>query len=314
VGNLAEAMRAEAAAFLRAAPPAARVPFADDAMRRWIEYRPNPRPGACLADLDRPTRKAAHRLLATALQPHAFAQAMTIISLEEVLDRKEGYRRGRHSDDYYVVVFGDPATDRRWGWRFEGHHVSVTMTLDGDTVFPTPVFFGANPNATFYGEHPVVRPLALEEDLGFEVVRSLPAAVRERAVVGAGAPADIYSGPRGRTAQILPRGVAVAELPSAVASLVVALFQVYEHRLTLALDVDPAALHFAWQGATEPGTGGHYYRIQGPDLLIEYDNTDNGANHAHTVLRRPHTDFGGDVLGAHLSGRPDSPNSPHTGT
>jgi Protein of unknown function (DUF3500) len=119
-------------------------------------------------------------------------------------------------------------------------------------------------------------------------------------VVARAAPPDIYSGPTGKTAgNIQPLGVAVADLPSGAADLTRQLLSVYRDRLVVPIDVDPEALHFAWQGSTEPGGGGHYYRIQGPDLLIEYDNTDNGANHAHTVLRRPASDFGGDVLSAH---------------
>jgi hypothetical protein len=292
-------MRTAAARFLRAAPPAARAAFDDEPTRRWLEYRPQARPGAPLTDLDPDTRKAAHRLLATALRPHAFAQAMTIVSLEEVLDRSEGYRRGRHSNDYYVIVFGDPTTDAGWGWRFEGHHISVTMTLDGDTIYPTPVFFGANPNAVYYGDIPVVRPLGVEEDLGYEVMRSLDPAMRARVVVAPSAPPDIVSGPRGRTSSIEPLGVAVADLPSGAADIARELLSVYLDRLLVPVDVDVEALHFAWQGATKPGEGGHYYRIQGRDLLVEYDNTDDGANHAHTVVRRPAADFGGDILAAH---------------
>jgi hypothetical protein len=298
--SIPTAMRTEAAALLSTAPAAARVPFGDDAKRRWLEYRPRPRPGACLSDLDRDTRKAAHRLLATALRPHAFAQATTIMSLEEVLDRSEGHGRHRHSNDYYVTVFGEPTRDERWGWRFEGHHLSVTMTLDGDTIFPTPVFFGANPNTVRYGDVPVLRPLGVEEDLGFALVHELDAATRARVVIAPDAPPDIRSGPRARTSAIEPLGVAVGELPPAAKALAGRLVDAYVDRLTPGLmpPVDLDEVHLAWQGATDP-TGGHYYRIQGPDLLIEYDNTDNGANHAHTVLRRPASDFGGDVLAAH---------------
>ena len=114
---VAAAMRAAGTALLAALdPPAARAacpPVRRRGARRWLEYRPRPRPGVCLADLDRAARKAAHRLLATALSPHAYAQAMAIIALEEVLDRAEGWRRGRHSGDYWVAVFGDPARDDR---------------------------------------------------------------------------------------------------------------------------------------------------------------------------------------------------------
>src|SRR6266568_7897988 len=105
--------------------------FTDDNARRWLEYRPRPRPGACIADMGGPARKAAHRLLATALSEHAYAQAMAIVALEEVLDRKEQWRRGRHSGDYWVSVYGDPEGGEPWSWRFEGHHLSVTMTVAG---------------------------------------------------------------------------------------------------------------------------------------------------------------------------------------
>jgi Protein of unknown function (DUF3500) len=307
------AMRASAAALLKGLDDQQRhkasLAFADDAMRRWIEYRPQPRPGACLADLDLTSRKAAHRLLATALSPHAFAQATTIMALEEVLDASEGGRRGRHSADYWVAVFGDPDSDEQWGWRFEGHHLSVTMTVDGATVSPTPVFLGANPARTDFAGRAVVRPLAPEEDLARALLDALGPAGRDAAVVAPEPPADIHSGPRPQAQHIEPRGVASGRLSYGARALLDQLTAVYLERLPAELAAAEAArlagaeLHFAWEGAVARGAG-HYYRIQGPDLLIEYDNTANGANHAHTVLRRPQSDFGGDVLAAHRSGVP----------
>ncbi|GAA3212821.1 DUF3500 domain-containing protein [Dactylosporangium siamense] len=296
-------MRAEAKALLGLAP-AVGLPFADDAHRRRIEYRPRPRPGVSLGNLDPDGRKAAHRLLATALRPHAFAQATVILALEEVLDREEGYRRGRHSDDYSVVVFGSPAAGERWGWRFEGHHLSVSMTLDGDAVSPTPVFLGANPLATWYRGRPVVRPLAPEEDLGWAVLDAVPRQLLSRVVLDPAAPPDIHSGPTAVVPPIRP-GIAAVELPDPARRLLDDLLAVYLDRLPadIAPAVDRDALSFAWEGATER-TGRHYYRVQGPDLLVEYDNTAADLNHAHTVLRRPDSDFGGDVLAAHRAGRP----------
>jgi hypothetical protein len=228
---------------------------------------------------------------------------MAVLALEEVLDRREGYVRHRHSNDYTVLVFGDPATDERWGWRFEGHHLSVTMTLDGDTVYPTPVFFGANPHTTRYRDMPVLRPLAPEEDLAWALLAELDGTARAQAVVSKTAPPDIHSGPHPRaTAQVVPLGVPADALSPAARRALTSLVAVYLDRLPedIAFPVDLDRAHFAWEGATERGPGrGHYYRIQAPDLLIEYDNTDNAANHAHTVLRRPLSDFGGDVLAAH---------------
>jgi len=293
----AAAMRAEAATLLSAAPEVG-LPFGDE-HRRWLEYRPRPRPGVSLGALDPDGRKAAHRLLATALRPHAFAQATVILALEEVLDREEGYRRGRHSNDYTVVVFGTPAVGERWGWRFEGHHLSVTMTLDGDTVSPAPVFLGANPLATWYRGRPVVRPLAPEEDLGWELLDAVPRPLLSRVVLDPAAPPDIHSGPRAALRPI-PSGIPAAELPDPARRLLDDLVAVYLDRLPadIAPAVDRDRLSFAWEGATER-TGRHYYRVQGPDLLIEYDNTADDLNHAHTVLRRPGSDFGADVLAGH---------------
>jgi hypothetical protein len=296
----AAAMRAEATSLLGTAPGVG-LPFEDDAHRRWIEYRPRPRPGMSLAALGRTGRKAAHRLLATALRPHAFAQATVIMALEEVLDRQEDYRRGRHSDDYWVAVFGTPGAGERWAWRFEGHHLSVTVTLDGDRVSPAPVFFGANPLNVRYGERPVVYPLEPEEALGWQLLRAVPTPLLPQVLLRPAAPPDIYSGPRAQV-PAMPAGITADQLPDGARDSLAELVSVYLDRLPpdLAPAVDLDRLSFAWEGAPEPGAGGrYYYRVQGPDLLIEYDNTADDLNHAHTVLRRPGSDFGADILAEH---------------
>jgi hypothetical protein len=277
----------------------------DDAARRWVEYRPRPRPGVCVGELDVPTRKLAHRLLSTALSDHAYAQAMAIVALEEVLDRQEGWERHRHSGDYWVAVFGDPAGDGPWSWRFEGHHLSVTMTVAGDVVSPSPVFLGANPACVRYAGRPVSRPLAAEEDLARALLDAVGPAGRSAAVVSDHAPADIRTGTRPRAQDgIDPPGLARSAAGPSARALLDHLVALYLDRLPPELAAREHArvaggeLHFAWEGPTTPGQR-HYYRIQGDDLLIEYDNTTDDGNHAHTVLRRPRSDFGDDVLAAH---------------
>jgi hypothetical protein len=304
-GDLAAAATALLAALTGEQRELAALPFGDDAARRWLEYRPEPRPGACIAGLSGPGRKAAHVLLATALSEHAFAQAMTIIGLEEVLDRREGGRNGRHSGDYWVAVFGDPADGQPWSWRFEGHHVSVTMTIAGDEVSPAPVFLGANPARVSYAGRPVSRPLAPEEDLARGLLDVLGPGGREQAVVSASAPRDIRTARSPRLGgAIEPAGIGSGALGPGAAALLRQLAAVYLDRLPASLArrearrIDAAELYFAWEGPVTPG-GPHYYRVQGDDLLIEYDNTQDGANHAHTVLRRPRSDFGDDVLAGH---------------
>jgi hypothetical protein len=302
-------MRAAALALLAAFGDEQRAlaarPFTDDAARRWLEYRPRRRPGVCLTQLDQTARKAAHRLLATGLSEHAYAQAMAIIALEEVLDRHEQWRRGRHSNDYWVSVFGDPAGGAPWSWRFEGHHVSVTMTVAGDQVSPAPVFLGANPARVSYAGRPVSRPLGPEEDLARALLDAMGPAGRAAAVVAGQAPGDIRTGTSPAASQsIAPLGVASSRLGPAARAVLGELVALYLGRLPAELAARQAALsgtaelHFAWEGPVLPGTR-HYYRVQGDDLLIEYDTTADG-NHAHTVLRRPRSDFGADILGAHL--------------
>ena len=279
-------------------------PFADHAARRWLEYRPRRRPGVCLGELSGAARKAAHRLLATGLSEHAYAQAMGIIALEEVLDRQERWQRGRNSNDYWVNVFGDPASDQPWSWRFEGHHLSVTMTMAGEEVSPAPVFLGANPACVSYAGRPVSRPLAPEEDLVRALLDAMGPSGRLAAVVASQAPSDIHTATSARAREnIEPFGVAATSLGPSARGVLAQLVALYLDRLPAELAAREASrlaaaeLHFAWEGPLTPGAR-HYYRVQGDDLLIEYDTTDDG-NHAHTVLRRPRSDFGDDVLAAH---------------
>jgi hypothetical protein len=306
----ARTMRAAAGELLTALDADRRAqaahPADDPARTRWA-YQPRPRPGTSLLGLGEPARKAAHRLLATAVSRPVLAQAVTIMALEEVLDVDEGGHRRRHSDDYWVAVFGGPADDA-WSWRFEGHHVSVTATVADDRVAVAPLFLGANPARVHRGDQLVLAPLSWEEDLARTLVTELDPALRSRAIVDGVAPADILTGTDVRVpASIEPLGIRAADLTGAPRDLLDRLLDVYLDRLTpglastergrIALD----EVSFAWAGGVEPGDG-HYYRIQAPDLIIEYDNTQREANHAHTVLRRPEGDFGADLLAAHLAG------------
>ncbi|GAA2360518.1 DUF3500 domain-containing protein [Nonomuraea africana] len=274
----------------------------DDALRlRWT-YVPAPRPGVSLLGLGREARKAAHRLLATALSRHAFAQVVTIMALEEVLDLDEGGRRGRHSDDYHLAIFGTPG-DAEWSWRFEGHHVSVTATVSGGRVEVAPLFLGAHPAGIWYGGAPVVRPLPLEEELARALLDELSPALRGQAIVADDAPADILTGTSVVTSTLEPLGLRGAVMGSGERELLAGLTAVYLDRLAPHLrgSHDAAQLSFAWAGSVTRGAG-HYYRIQGPGLLIEYDNTQDAVDHAHSVIRRPGADFGAAILPAHLAG------------
>ena len=307
--SVAAQMRSAARMLLQELPDGQRAqatfPFADDSARRWIEYRPEYRHGACLALLSTAARKAAHRLLSTALSDHAYAQAMAIVALEEVLDRAEGWRNGRFSGNYYVSVFGDPAAGDAWSWRFEGHHLSVTMTLRGDDVSPAPLFLGANPAHVLRAGRTVSAPLAPEEDLAWELLTALDPRARGYAVVAETPPHDIRSATMPRADPVIPPlGVAASKLAPGPRGLLDQLVMLYLDRLPAELAAAQAArmageeVYFAWEGPVLRGTR-HYYRVQADDLLVEYDNTAADGNHVHSVLRRPRSDFGDDILAEH---------------
>jgi Protein of unknown function (DUF3500) len=300
VSPAADAMTRAASAL----PPRTHRDFADPARTRW-SYLPGHRPGVSLGELGAQARKAAHRLLASALSRHAFAQAVTIMAFEEVLDLDEGGQVGRHSDGYYVSVFGTPG-DGDWAWRFEGHHLSVNVTITGGQPVIAPLFLGANPAQVRYNGERVLAPLAHEEDLARTIVTGLAPGKRDSAIIAGRAPADIATGIDAAAGRLEPAGIRAAALPDPARGQLARLLGMYLDRLTpelasaeLAL-IPPGEVTFAWAGGILPGEG-HYYRIQAPGLLVEYDNTQRHACHAHTVLRKPGRDFAADLLASHIS-------------
>lgn len=296
--RLAGAARAFVEGLNQGQAASALLPFEGDERRKWT-YLPGVRQGVPLWSLDRAQAKAAHRLLATILPVPAYARMVTILNLDEVLDRLEGYGAGRrHGGDYWLAVFGPPGGDV-WGVRFEGHHVSVSATVAAAGVRLTPLFLGANPAVVHDGGRPAVAPLAPEEDLGFELLHALSAEQRASAVVSDEAPPDILTGDAPRLTDPIPRdGVPLKAMTGGAQKAAAALLDVYLGRFPGGASPDPQEAVFAWAGAEEPGIG-HYYRIAGPRLLVEFDNTQDGANHIHTVVRDPVADFGDDLLAAH---------------
>ncbi|GGR09499.1 DUF3500 domain-containing protein [Streptomyces pilosus] len=278
-------------------------PVTDDGIRHRWGYAPGPRPGLALGDLGRDQRKAVHGMLATVLSPHTYAQAATVMALEDVLDRQEGGHRDRHSGDYWTVLFGTPDGDEPWGWRIEGHHLSVNLVVADGRVSVTPFFLGANPARVTYRSRVVSQPLQLEEELARELLERMGPAARRLAVVSDLTPQDIRSSNSPRLVPPEPVGVTPAQLDKPAGELLTDLVRLYLDRLRHELadhefaQIDQERLHFSWEGSVRRGDG-HYYRIQGPHLLIEYDNTFNEANHIHSVWRRPAHDFGESLLAA----------------
>ncbi len=285
--------------------------FTDTAQRTDWHYIPRDRAGLPLKEMDAAQQQHAHLLIATGLSPNGYKKANTIINLEPILAVQEGPGRRfpRDPELYYLSIFGEPSSNEPWGWRFEGHHISLNYTIvDGYMVGPTPTFFGSNPAEVRHGDQQGLRALKEEEDLGRQLLQELDGEQQQLAIISTDAPADIitvnlpYIGN-----EIQPEGLAAKHMSTAQQQTLQALLEVYVGRLPDQVaevelrklhQADLLQAHFAWAGVVERG-GPHYYRIQGPGYVAEYDNTQNEANHIHAVWRDLNNDFGGDLLRQH---------------
>ncbi len=286
--------------------------FTDEQRFDW-HFIPRPRKGLPLLEMTAPQKHLAQALLSAGLSQAGYIKATTIMSLEDVLrilENDDGKRR--NPDGYYFSVFGTPSDKGTWGYRVEGHHISQNFTVVGGRVVDTPSFFGANPAMVKQGPRAGLRALAREEDIGRELMTSLDPKQREIALVDKVAYKDILTAAsRKASLEGQPSGLPSSRLNEKQMALLMSLLEEYarnmpEEMAQARMDRVRKArgsLRFAWAGALEKG-GPHYYRVQAPAFLIEYDNTQNDANHIHAVWRDINGDFGLDLLGEHYKSSP----------
>jgi len=311
-GASALRMRLAAERVLAALPPAAREkvarPFDDKDRLDW-HYTPRSRNGVALKELDPQGRDAVHALLKEALSATGYQKAVNIIELELVLREMETFGGlMRDPERYHLTIYGTPSKTAAWGWRFEGHHLSLNFALAGDHMaVDTPSFFGANPANVPRGPKAGQRVLAAEEDEARALLTSLSEAQRRDAVFDTRTFGDIVTGNKEKVEPLQPVGIAAAQLSEAQRAQLLKLIEVYartfepglaEARMARVRDGGIEKVRFGWAGATEKGKQ-HYYRVQGPLFLIEYDATQDGGNHIHSVWRDFNGDFGRDLLREH---------------
>jgi hypothetical protein len=288
--------------------------FGTDERYAW-DYRPGSRRGVALADMTDSQRVAAMAIVDAAMSRRGAGEVRSIIALEPILgelERRSG-RTGirRDPERYWFAVFGDPDGTAPWSWRIGGHHLAVHSTLAEDRVLGTaPSFLGANPATVPDGPDAGRRAIDGEERLARALLASLSASQRRLAIVDPVAPPDILSG-NGRRAdpRDVPTGIRHDQLEPAQQTALERLIRHYvdrAHRDTAEAewerirDAGLGSVSFAWAGPDAVG-GGHYYAIRGPSLLVEYDNTQNGANHIHSVWRDLANDWGEDLLREHYA-------------
>ncbi|MFC7336824.1 DUF3500 domain-containing protein [Haloferula chungangensis] len=306
------ALKTAASAFLASLDAAhlkqARIPFADAERENW-HYTPIERLGVPLKDMNEAQKNAAVELVTTALSEKGAYKAAQIISLEAVLAGMENDPVGRDQEKYFTTIFGEPGDPKGWGYRIEGHHLSINITIvDNKDISVTPSFMGANPAEVREGESKGLRPLAAEEDLGRALVTSLLESGKKEVIFDEKPPREILTGEDRVAKQLTPVGITSADMSEAQSKALLELIAEYTGRFREDLaDTDLKKvsmagrdqLRFGWAGSTKPGEA-YYYRIQGPTFLIEACNVQNNANHIHTVWRDLEGDFGRDVLKEHL--------------
>jgi len=282
--------------------------FADAERTNW-HFIPKTRKGLPIKEMTQEQRLLAHALLASGLSHRGYGEAVSIMSLETVLAELEKGGRGgpvRDPEMYFVSIFGKPGGTEPWGWRVEGHHLALNFTMAGDAApAMTPSFFGTNPGEVRQGPRTGTRILGVEEEVGRQLVKSLNEEQRKTAVIQTEAPKDIINVP-GRS-DTKPEGLPQSKMSAEQSALLTKLIKEYlgRHRPDVAAEdwakIEKAGIgnvHFAWAGGFERGQP-HYYRVQSHGFVLEYDNTQNGANHVHSVWRDFDHDFAGDILKAH---------------
>jgi hypothetical protein len=290
----------------------ATFPMNADERLRW-HFIPNemfPRKGLNFRTMTEAQRARAHDLLKSGLSQRGYVTASSIIQLENVLRAIEtGGKMARDPLDYQFTIFGTPGAKDAWGWRVEGHHLSLHFAIvDGTAVASSPTFTGSNPAEVRDGPEKGKRVLAPLEDLGRALVTALDAGQRAKAVLDATAPGDIVTMNKNDITALSPEGLAAAAMTADQRTALLQLIDAYTSVVADDLAAERMAklkaaglekITFAWAGPTEKGAK-HYYRVQGPTFLIEYDNTQNDGNHIHAVWRDFQGDFGRDLLREHL--------------
>lgn len=271
-------------------------------------YTPKERKGVALREMTSAQKHLAEALLSAGLSQQGIIKAHTIMSLDQVLkDMEKGGAMERDPEKYYVSIFGEPAEQGTWGYRFEGHHISLNFTVVNGKIASSPNFFGANPAEVREGPRTGLRALAQEEDIGRKLIQSLTDAQRAITIVDKVAYKDIITFDSRKAAlNGAPNGLPFAKMTAPQREILTELVGVYASNLPediAAARMDQykknqANLFFAWSGGINKNDP-HYYRIQTPAFLIEYDDTQNGANHIHSVWRDFNGDFGSDLLAQH---------------
>jgi len=312
--NSASVMTESANRFLASLTPEQRAKasfsFEDPERMNWF-YVPYDRKGLRLSEMSPFQQHLAHGLLSAGLSQSGYLKAVTIMSLEEVLrimESNNGKKNPeRNPEKYYFSVFGTPSDTGTWGYRVEGHHISQNFTVANGHIVDGPSFFGSNPAEVRVGPRAGLRTLAAEEDLGRDLISSLDAEQKKVAILDAKAPGDILTTNKRKAAiEGQPSGLVASKMNGKQFEKLQALLAEYVSNVPGQVaqyreeQVRKAGknIYLAWSGGINKGEP-HYYRVQSATFLIEFDDTQDNANHIHSVWRDFNGDWGEDLLKEH---------------
>jgi hypothetical protein len=288
--------------------------FGDDQRIDW-HFIPKDRKGLALNQISGEKKTLAYALLSSGLSARGFIQSTTIMTLEKILQEMEGPDRRfpRDPELYHVCIFGKPSKKGTWGWSFEGHHLSVNFTIvKGESISATPHFMGTNPALVKEGPRKGIQVLGDEENMARDLIKSLKPNQRKKAIIGDKAPSDIFTAAKPTVSPLGKQGNRSTDLNWSQVEALLEIVETYlyhvrpevaEIELEKIEEAGIENIKFAWMGSINVGDA-HYYRIQGPTFLLEYDNIQNGANHVHAVWRDFTNDFGRDLLKHHYENFP----------
>jgi Protein of unknown function (DUF3500) len=282
-------------------------PFDTDERMNW-HFIPKERKGLPLREMKPYQKHLASALLAAGLSQTGYIKAVTIMSLEDVLKIMENDSgENRNTEKYYFSVFGTPSDGGTWGYRVEGHHLSQNYTVVNGKAIDGPSFFGSNPAVVRQGPRKGLHTLAGEDDLGIELIHALDEHQQKVAIVDPIAYKEILTAATRKAAlQGMPSGLSASKMNPMQFDALTALMNEYARNVPDELAENRIAqineagrnIYFAWSGGIDRGDP-HYYRVQTRSFLIELDDTQDDANHIHSVWRDVTRDFGQDLLQQH---------------
>jgi Protein of unknown function (DUF3500) len=262
--------------------------------------------GIGIKDLDSIQKTNVYMMLKSFLSNEGYTRTRNIMNYEYLLKEMQPENVNRIPENYYIAVYGQPG-DSTWGWKFSGHHVALNFTIVEGQLAYAPFFFGVYPAEIKDGPKKGTRLLKDEEDLGFELINSFSHEQKEKALFQLNPFSDIVSTNAQQVGPMKPVGIFAKEMTLTDKALLNKLIVAYlssmpeaiaKTRMEKIIKEEMDAISFGWAGGTEPGQP-HYYRVQGDSFMIEFDNTQNKANHIHTVWRDFNGDFGADLLREH---------------